>query len=340
MTKQFSVICSMLLLTACATTETQTFSSDPLVRPGAKIQLGSVTVPPEKSYETDAAGLMRSALQISLSENDIAWQGEPDSDRFVLDIIVQDYEPGNAFKRWLLPGYGSTIVHVSGKLTDLSTGELAGEVDYERGVHWGGGYTIGTWETVFQNVADDIAKELANRINNKGFVIRLTPWPARDIDIPVAETRDVFTITAVTDSRPERGRIGERTAAFSVSMGDVFFDRVVPAFIEEAVAAELLGAGHQITNDQTGRPVSLEVVSFWTHTDTTMFYWDVISNIEIAVTVGATMEDQNPKQATVNCEAKKRTYVWPSLGLVSEVLDNCLIDLMSNLRGNAVWDDG
>lgn len=340
MSKLFSVICSTLLLTACATTEMQTFSSDPLVRPGAKIELGSVTVPSEKSYEVDAAGLMQAALRISLRERDISWQGDPDSDRFVLDILVQDYEPGNAFKRWLLPGYGSTIVHVSGKLTDLSTGELAGEVDYERAVHWGGGYTIGAWKAIFETVADDIANELANRINNKGFVVRLTPWPARDVDIPVAETRDVFTIIAITDSRPERGRIGERTAAFNASMGDVFFDRMVPVFMEEAVAAELLGAGHQITNDQTGRPVSLEVVSFWTHTNTTMLYWDVIGEIEIAVTVGATMEDQNPKQTTFNCEAKKRTYVWPSLRLVSEVMDKCLIDLMSNLRGDAVWDDG
>lgn len=329
---------SAFLLAACATTETQSFSKDPLVRPGSVVELGTVSIPPGKSYEMDAANLMRNALQDALTEHGIAWQGEPDADRFLLEVIVDDYEPGNAFKRWLLPGYGATIVHVSGKLTDVSTGEVAGEIDHERGVYMGGGYTIGAWEKIFETVADDIATELENRIENKGFVVRLDPWPARDIEIPAAKTAQTFAFAAVTDSRPERGRIGERKAAFEVSMGDVFFHRMVPAFLQEAVGAELLAAGHQLANDGTGRPVSLDILTFWTHTNTTALYWDVIANMEIALTVGDEKPDQVSKQATLNCETKKRTYVWPSLEIVSEVMDECLIDLMGKVRADLVWE--
>lgn len=338
MTRRLGNILITLLLAACATTDTDIFPSDPVVRPGARIELGAVTVAPEKSYEVDAAGMMRSAMQSALAERGIAWQDEPDSERFVLNLTVQDYEPGSAFQRWLLPGLGTTILHVTGELIDLSTGKRAGEVDHERGIYAGGAYTIGGWEKIFQTVANDIATELDNRINNKGFVVSLKPWPARDLDIPEANTRDTFTINEVTDSRAERGRIGERTAAFGVGMGDVFFDRSVPAFIEEAVAAELIGAGHQIANDSSGRSIAIDVKSFWTHTDTTALYWDVVGNIQIGVTVGINTGDQTPKQETFDCESTTRTYVWPTVALVSEVMDKCLTQLMGKLRSDSVWD--
>jgi hypothetical protein len=326
------------LTTGCATTETQTASEDPLVRPGAVIELGTVGISADKPYEIDAADLMRDALVEALTERDIFWLGEPEADRFRLDVIVDDYEPGDAFKRWLLPGFGATIIQVSGKLTDLSTGEVVSEIDHERGVYWGGGYTIGAWKSIFKTVADDIATELENRIENKGFVVRLQPWPSRDVDIPAAAVSQTFAFADVSDSRQTRGRIGERTAAFEVSMGDVFFYRKVPAFMQEAVGAELFAAGHKLANDGSGRPVSLNVVTFWTHTITTALYWDIFANMEIAVTVGAGEPDQADGRATFNCETTKRTYVWPSLELVSDVMDQCLIELMGKVRADPVWE--
>jgi hypothetical protein len=326
------------VVSSCATTETQTFKDDPLIRPGAKIQLGDVTVPPISEYEIDVAEMMNTALKEALTEHNIAWQGDPAADRFLLDVVVDDYEPGNAFKRWLLPGFGSTIVRVTGQLTDMSTGRVAGELDHERAVHAGGGYTIGAWQTVFKGVADDITTQLQNRIENKGFTIRLTPWPARDVEIPVAQTPQTFSFVPATDSREERGRIGERTAAFNASMGSVFFDRQVPAFLGEAIAADLLGAGHEITVQGPGRPVNVEVLKFWIHTNTTAFYWDVIGNIEVGVSVSSESGDEDVRTARFTCEETKRTWVWPSLNLVTEVMDACLVELVTNARGDAVWD--
>ena len=324
-------------LSGCATSETQTFKDDPLIRPGAKIELGAVTVPPDSEYKIDVAGMMNAALMESLAEHNIEWQGDPAADRFLLDVVVEDYEPGNAFKRWLLPGYGSTIAHVSGKLTDMSTGQVAGELDHERAIHAGGAFTIGAWETVFKGIADDIATQLYNRIENKGFTVRLTPWPARDVEIPIAQSPQSFSLSPAIDSREERARIGERTAAFNVSMGSVFFDRQVPAFLGEAIASDLLGAGHEITVEGPGRPVSIEVLRFWTHTDTTALYWDVVANIDVRVTVGPESGDKDTQSATLSCEQTKRTYTWPSLDLVTGVMDACLVELLTGMRDDAVW---
>ena len=280
---------------------------------------------------------MRAALEEALAEHNIAWQGDTAADRFVLEVTVDDYEPGNAFARWILPGYGATIIHVSGRLTDISTGEIAGKLDYERGVYAGGAYSIGAWETIFGTIADDIATQLSNRINNKGFVVRLVPWPARDVVIPEATTRQTFEFVSTTDSRTDRARIGERTAAFGTSMGSVFFDRSVPSFIQEAIGAELIGAGHLLSNDGTGIPVSIDVINFWTHTNTTAMYWDVIANIEVEVSVGQEDTIQPARRTTFNCKTIERTYVWPSLDMVSDVMDQCLADLMTGLRGDSIW---
>jgi hypothetical protein len=338
MNRVLTLVVLATVVSGCATTETQTFKDDPLIRPGAQIELGAVTVPPASDYEINVAGLMRAALETSLDEHDIAWQGDAAADRFLLDVVVDDYEPGNAFKRWLMPGFGSTIVHVSGKLTDVSTGDVAGELDHERAVHAGGAYTIGAWETRFKGIADDITTQLQNRIENKGFTVRLTPWPARDVEIPVAETRQTFNFLPPTDAREERARIGERTAAFEVSMGSVFFDRQVPAFLAEAIAADLLGAGHTINVGGPGRPVSIEVTRFWTHTNTTALYWDVIGNIEVGVSVGSESDEADVRTASFTCEQTKRTYAWPSLDLVTGVMDACLVELLASVRDDAIWN--
>ena len=88
-------------------------------------------------------------------------------------------------------------------------------------------------------------------------------------------------------------------------MGSVFFDRQVPAFLGEAIASDLLGAGHEVSIEGPGRPVSIEVLRFWTHTDTTALYWDVVANIDVMVSVGSESGDEAIQSATFTCEQKK-----------------------------------
>jgi hypothetical protein len=93
MNKILTLLALTTVVSACATTETQTFKDDPLIRPGAKIELGTVTVPPDSEYEIDVAAMMNSALVESLAEHNIAWQGGPAADRFVLDVVIDNCSP-------------------------------------------------------------------------------------------------------------------------------------------------------------------------------------------------------------------------------------------------------
>jgi len=94
-------------------------------------------------------------------------------------------------------------------------------------------------------------------------VVHADAWLKRDLDIPVAANRHAFVLEKVNDRRPDKGRIGERFAAFGVSMGDVYFYRPVTAYVEEMIADDLRAAGHTVAENGKGRAVSVDIDQFW-----------------------------------------------------------------------------
>jgi hypothetical protein len=82
----------------------------------------------------------------------------------ILAAQILDYERGDAFKRWLLPGYGSTVLSVRGELTDTADGRLVGSFEARRTVSIGGAYSAGAWRTIFGKVAADVADDLEEAV--------------------------------------------------------------------------------------------------------------------------------------------------------------------------------
>lgn len=333
-----SPICALvvLALAGCAGPTSSVKGEAPGLKPGMKIEVGKVVTPPGSSFEVDVGTLMRESLNRALTEEDLIWSGDPTETRLKLDLQIVDYQPGNAFKRWLLPGYGSTILQISGQLTDVQTVEIAGRFDHKRGVGIGGAYTIGAWKTIFDNVANDIAMSLANRIFREGFVIGLDAWSSREIRIPTTESPQTYTLVEIRDLRADKTRIGERFAAFDVSMGNIYFFENVNGFLTDTVSDELRAAGHTVQNSGPGRLLTLEILSFWVKTDTTLLYWDVIADIKLNVRVGSATASKQSENREFTCESSERTYVWPGESLVTEVLDTCLTNLMRQLRSDSI----
>ena len=184
--------------------------------------------------------------------------------------------------------------------------------------------------------AHTIAEEFEDDTRD-GFVVGLNAWSSREIDIPVSDSPQVYTIAEVCDLRPDRTRIGERFAAFGMSMGNVYFFGKVDSVLLETVSDELRGAGHTVQNSGPGRSLSLDILSFWIRTDTTVLYWDVVANILINVRVDSTLESTRFHEREFSCDSSQRTYIWPSEELFTEVLNNCLEDLMREFRSDKIW---
>lgn len=115
--------------------------------PGSRIEVGKVTnatgqAPKVDEQVVNIEQLLTDALTEKLRRGDLLWAGGPDR-KLVLITKIVEYEPGDAFKRWLLPGWGSTVVGVECELRDAN--DLVGTVRARRTVSFGGGYTIGAW---------------------------------------------------------------------------------------------------------------------------------------------------------------------------------------------------
>jgi len=339
MRRDRGVLVVALVVLACATpTGTQT-ESELLPRPGARIELREVTNPSGHAFGVDAVRLLEEAMTRSLEQEGLAWKPGDVGDRFVLRLAIRDYRPGDAFKRWLAPGWGATVLAVEGSLRDAATDELAATVLHRRSVHWGGAYTIGAWQSVFGWVAEDIAADLSVRIQQGGeFVVSVTPRADQSAALePPGDTRAV-RIASVRDERVERGRIGERKAAFGVSMGDVHLSRRVPELMREALIDDLWAGGVRVVESGEDAVVEASVRRFWVHTDTTPLYWDVVGEIELELAVA--MPGAAAEERTFACRQVERTFVWPTAALAGRVLDACLAELGAKIRGDALWSRG
>ncbi|EGY24611.1 hypothetical protein DA2_3227 [Desulfovibrio sp. A2] len=73
----------------------------------------------------------------------------------VIKTRILAYAPGNAFARWLVPGAGATKLSTESEVY-APDGSMLAKIPVERSIAAGGGYTIGAWKYVF----DDVAKEI------------------------------------------------------------------------------------------------------------------------------------------------------------------------------------
>jgi hypothetical protein len=129
-----------------------------------RIEPGPVTNDTGKTFDVDLQQMFTDALTQQLQGDNLLWAAGQPADHLIIATKIVEYEPGNAFKRWLLPGYGSTVIALHSELKDSATGKLVGSVDARRTVSFGGGYTIGAWRTIFASVAKDVVDELRAQI--------------------------------------------------------------------------------------------------------------------------------------------------------------------------------
>jgi Domain of unknown function (DUF4410) len=132
-----------------------------------RIEVADVTNESGKLFNVPVEQMLRDALSEQLAHADLLWNDPNATSHLTLRAQILDYERGNAFKRWLLPGYGTTVLSVRGELTDATNGSLVASFQARRTVSIGGGYSIGAWHTIFKSVAKDIARDLKKSLQGK-----------------------------------------------------------------------------------------------------------------------------------------------------------------------------
>lgn len=167
------------------------------------------------------------------------------------------------------------------------------------------------------------------------MVVYVQNWSDRALTVPPAANRMKLSFSGVSDKRADRKRIGNRTAAFGVQMGGVYFDRPVPDFFDDMIRTELTAAGHDLVEAGGVPAVDVAVTKFWFDTDTSPLHWDISGKIELDVTL---RDKAGARSDRLTCQASERTYVWPSAEIFSGLVDRCLKDIASGFRRSTIWD--
>lgn len=157
MKKIIYIVVAFALFTGCSTKSSfEQANSQITVDKDAKFTCGEVIdntgfVFKENEAKIVLSDAMRSALTAALQTANIDGSG------YILQTTILHYSPGNAFSRWLVPGTGKTKLSV---LCSVYTKEniLVAKIPVERSIAAGGGYTIGAWKYVFE----DVSKEIVN----------------------------------------------------------------------------------------------------------------------------------------------------------------------------------
>lgn len=129
-----------------------------------KIEVAKSTNATGEKFDIDIEGMMTNALVDAFRGEELLWTGN-EKVKLTTTCKVLEYKKGDAFKRWLWPGWGATVLEIHCDLTDSNN--MVGTVDARRSVTAGGGYTIGAWEKIFTHVAEDVAADLRDRINGQ-----------------------------------------------------------------------------------------------------------------------------------------------------------------------------
>lgn len=103
--------------------------------------------------DLDPKQAMRTALEAALTKANLL------GTEYKLKIEISEYEPGNAFARWVLPGLGGTYLRTRTYVQNADNGTVA-TIPVNRTVAAGGAFTIGAWRECFNEVAEEIVKIL------------------------------------------------------------------------------------------------------------------------------------------------------------------------------------
>jgi hypothetical protein len=184
---------------------------------------------------------------------------------------------------------------------------------------------------------EDALNSLDVVVQNGDFVVYMA---TRANMVPIIKPKlSPYTVKveSIKDKRSEVGRIGWRTAAFDVSMGDIHFFRRVTKYLDESLQNEIHLMGYKIVNAGEDIKISGELHKFWIETHTTLFYWDMVGEIQINIKIDSDKIVFDQEVSDYSCKKTERTYVWPTAKLAGKVLDSCLDDIMNQLREERIW---
>jgi hypothetical protein len=157
------LVFAVFIFTGCGTIKVAGDFKGMNLAPETKVEVGKIVNQGNaKEFDDEVQQICKNSLINKFQKEKILWASDTGGIKAILDIYLIEYQKGDAFKRWLLPGWGATVVTLKAEFKD-EKGNTLGIIDCHRTVEAGGGYTIGAWKTIFNDVADDIYEQFKEK---------------------------------------------------------------------------------------------------------------------------------------------------------------------------------
>jgi len=347
MKKILYIFCLFLLLGGgCATERPMVRMEKGASLTGYKlVEVTPVSNETGRTYDFEVTDVITQYIKSSLQEKGftVAEITSAEENVIILKSSLTSYEPGSAFKRWLLPGYGKTQCTLKTSLIDKKTGKILGEMVAAEAVGSGGLYSIGADKWILNVVAKSISDEIDRKVKGK----TVCTYTVKDVKInidykPSAPTKvssastlplkvKLLNFTDMQDKRSEPTLIGRRYAAFGVPMGVVQSFQPVSELISDAIKSELSIQGYSIVTENEDIVISGEILKFWVGTETTLLYWDVVGEVSLALEIKQPKSGITIPLGPYSSKKVERTYLNPCEEILQRVLEASLTNVMRSV---------
>lgn len=114
-----------------------------------------------EQFELDITSLLTDNIISKLRKEGFTVEETPEPGQsLILRSKIVSYEPGNAFKRWVLAGTGRTICTVQVSILEPTTNKKLAEFISSKVISAGGVFSIGADRKILEFVAEAIAQEV------------------------------------------------------------------------------------------------------------------------------------------------------------------------------------
>lgn len=129
------------------------------------VEIASVRDETGKIYGFNVAASLTRNIKASFQQKGYVLSDGKQTSQEVLLIKCRllSFEPGSAFKRWLVPGFGKTQATVQTSLIDKKSGKLLGELVSAEAVSTGGLYSAGADVRILEAIAEGIVNEIEKK---------------------------------------------------------------------------------------------------------------------------------------------------------------------------------
>ncbi len=125
--------------------------------------------------------------------------------------------------------------------------------------------------------------------------------------------------------------IGERKS-FNTSLGDIEMSPIPANMLEQLLKSELSALGNKIVDSDEEFRVEGQLNKFKIVTPNTISYWDINGEIDITLAIVGQAGEVHNSHYTATCT--DRTFVWPSEGIIKDVVTDCLGKVATSLQND------